>query len=208
MIGQVFGRWTVISAAEPASFPTKKVSKRWMCRCACGEERAVAQLSLRNGRSSSCGCYNREMSSIKGKTHGLTDSPEYVCWQSMRQRVLNHNNHRHEAYSGRGIDICDRWSDFSLFLKDMGRRPSKLHSIDRINNDKGYEADNCRWALAGEQMVNRRCTRSVDIDGESIPLADLARQSGIPANTLRARIVDLGWPIDIALSTPVRPKAR
>lgn len=208
MIDQQFGRWTVIGSADPASYITKKSVPRWLCRCACGIERAVTQMSLRNGKSSSCGCLNKERSSLAHKKHGLSYSTEYTCWQSMRQRALNPNNERHASYFDRGISVCERWNDFEAFLLDMGPRPSPSHSIDRIENDDGYHPDNCRWALPREQTANRRCTRLVNVDGLDIPLSALATKCGIPANTLRARIIDLGWSLEKAMAEPVRAKSR
>lgn len=211
-IGQQFGRWSVMKAAEPNyhtdKFGVVRIKRKWKCQCLCGTERVVLEHSLRNGTSVSCGCFNKEMSSIKGKKHGLTESSEYVIWQSMRQRVKNPNNRRHASYSGRGIDICARWEDFEAFLKDMGPRPSTLHSIDRIDNDKGYSPDNCRWATPKQQMANRRNSLYVEYKGETLVMAELARRCGIPANTLRARIVEKGWDINRATTQPVRYKRK
>lgn len=98
--------------------------------------------------------------------------------------------------------MCQEWSeDFVVFLADMGKRPSKLHQLDRRDNDGNYDPSNCRWSLPAAQMVNRRNTRMV---GEQ-PLAVLAKHYGIPANTLRARVLK-GWDLQDALTRPVRPK--
>lgn len=207
MIGKRFGRWVVTAVGAPQVFPTKTVP-RWHCVCDCGTERLVTAVSLKNGRSSSCGCYNREVSSDTHRRHGMTNSPEYIAWQSMRQRALNLNNPRHRDYSDRGIGICSKWESFEAFFEDVGPRPSARHSIDRIDNDKGYSPENCRWALPHQQMVNRRCTRFIEYKGEIFPLATLANQFSVPKNTLRARIVELGWPVERALKAPVRPKSR
>lgn len=132
--------------------------------------------------------------------------PEYHVWKALRARCYNPKNPRFEDYGGRGIKVCDRWRhDFSAFLADMGRRPPGC-SIERKNNDLGYDPDNCRWATSAEQMINRRNTRMVDYHGEIIPLATLTKRFKIPANTLRARVL-ANWDIDEALSMPVRPKA-
>ena len=141
-----------------------------------------------------------------GGTLGGKESPEYCAWKAMRARCLNPRNKRFAQYGGRGIKVCDRWKDFKNFLADMGLRPSARHSIDRIDNDRGYEPGNCRWALPHQQMTNRSMTRFVVVDGQSVPLATLARQHGIPLNTLRFRVL-AGWDIKRALTQPVRPKA-
>ncbi|EDW0964039.1 hypothetical protein ACKGF3_000097 [Salmonella enterica] len=211
-IGQQFGRWTVLCPSEPKThtdkFGTVRTKRKWKCICSCGTERSVLEHSLRHGLSVSCGCFNKEVSSIKGRTHGLTETAEYVAWQCMRQRVKNPNNRRRKSYSGRGIDICERWDDFTNFLADMGQRPSNNHSIDRVDNNKGYSPENCRWATPKEQMANRRKSLYVDYKGERMVMSELARRCGIPANTLRSRIIEKGWDIERATTQPVRPKRK
>ena len=84
-------------------------------------------------------------------------TPEYVAWALLRQRCNNPNNPRFSSYGGRGITVCEEWDvSFSAFLRDLGRRPSAKHSIDRINNDGNYEPRNCRWATRKQQSENRR----------------------------------------------------
>lgn len=89
------------------------------------------------------------------KTHGQWGSPEHICWASMKQRCLNPKGKRYADYGGRGIVICEKWMLFENFLADMGPRP-KGTSLDRINNDGNYEASNCKWSTAKEQIDNRR----------------------------------------------------
>jgi hypothetical protein len=91
-----------------------------------------------------------------GEGHGESRSPEYVSWQHAKDRCFNPNNHAWNRYGGRGITMCARWSrSFEQFLADMGRRPSPLHTLDRIDNDRGYEPSNCRWATKKTQTANR-----------------------------------------------------
>lgn len=209
-VGSRFGRWLVVGQAESRLYGAKE-QYRWSCRCDCGVERDVLQLSLKNGSSTSCGCFNREVSARAHTTHGATaghkKSPEYKAWSAMHERCQNPRNKRYGDYGGRGIKVCERWKSFENFLADMGERPSVRHSLDREKNDLGYDAGNCRWALPHTQMTNRSVTRFVEIEGQSVPLATLAKQYDIPANTLRFRILK-GWPLDEALSKPVRPKAK
>ena len=89
------------------------------------------------------------------KRHGMAGTPEYVAWSSMRQRCDNPNNCRYMTYGGRGIRICERWNCFENFASDMGLRPSRHHSLDRICNDGDYEPSNCRWATRSQQQRNK-----------------------------------------------------
>ena len=90
------------------------------------------------------------------RTHGKSGTPEHKSWKLMRSRCLNPRNQDWADYGGRGIAICERWSDFMCFYDDMGPRPSAKHSLDRIDNSRGYAPDNCRWATNKQQANNRR----------------------------------------------------
>lgn len=98
--------------------------------------------------------------------HGQSNLPEYYIWKCMRQRCNNANSHKYPIYGGRGIKVCERWNDFNNFILDMGRRPSKDYSIDRIDNNGNYEPYNCRWTTRSEQMKNRRKYRMIKNDSK------------------------------------------
>lgn len=134
-----------------------------------------------------------------GEVTGGVRTVEYVAWQSMRSRCLYPKDKRFKHYGGRGIGICDRWGVFENFLADMGRKPGPNHSLDRIDNDKDYCAENCRWATSSEQNRNRSNTRLVKIGDELISLAEACSRTGVNYFTAHARLRK-GLPLGQALS--------
>ncbi len=152
--GQRFGR---LIALEPVKLKPKQM--HWRCRCDCGGETVVLGHKLRWGRTQSCGCLASDILIARSTIHGHTPRgnhhPLYASWFSMIQRCYNPKNKSYYRYGGRGIGVCERWrGSFADFLADMGERPPGL-SLDRINNELGYSAENCRWSTPKEQANNR-----------------------------------------------------
>lgn len=140
------------------------------------------------------------------KTAGKYSS-EYSIWMNMRARCNNPKNNRHHRYGARGIRVCARWeADFMNFLTDMGRRPSKEHSIERIDNNGSYEPDNCRWATRSEQARNRTSSRFITIGDDTKTLAEWAEVGGISVSAAHARL-KAGWNEYDAFFKPVRGTA-
>lgn len=126
--------------------------------------------------------------------------PEYNVWKGMRARCERTTNADYPYYGGRGIRVCERWSNFLLFFADVGPRPTSQHTIDRYpNNDGNYEPGNVRWATRREQGRNKRNTRPLTYRGVTKPMSEWAEEFGLPYFTLRSRLDIYGWSLERAL---------
>lgn len=174
----------------------------WDCQCDCGNKIIARLAQLKSGNTKSCGCLNKELTvqrNIATALHGMTDSRTFVSWDSMKQRCLNTNHKSYGDYGGRGITVCERWLEsFNNFLADMGERPEGK-SLDRIDNDKGYEPTNCRWATHVEQGNNRRSSRLLTHAGKTQTAIQWAREYGLGPKTLLYRL-KAGWSLKESLT--------
>lgn len=197
--GHRFNRLIVIKRANNVGQTPK-----WECVCDCGNKSVVAGNKLKSGRIKSCGCYVRQLIGQRSKTHGLSRRPMYLVWNSMMQRCYNPKDCSYKNYGARGIYVCDRWRESPAnFIADMGVRPSPKHSIDRVDNDGPYAPENCRWATKTEQNNNLRTNRILTHNGMTQTVSVWARELGINKRTIRARLDDLGWPVEKALTATI-----
>lgn len=206
-IAKSFGRLTVIGLPFRKQYGTKGRMQLYVeCRCSCGTVKTYQLTHLKTGHTQSCGCLGREQTAERLVTHGHSRrgkrSLEYITWKNMIRRRTNPNGKDYPNYGGRGIKVCDRWSDFQNFLEDMGPRPEGM-SLDRKDPNGHYCPENCRRATDKEQCNNRRCNRLITAFGRTQTRAQWAEEIGIPYFTLRARL-DAQWPTEKALTTPVR----
>lgn len=177
--GSRFNRLTVMDRT------TRRGRKAWRCKCDCGGEVVACYADLKSGHTSSCGCIKREKDKELGDrhaTHRLTKTRVYKIWKGIAARCLNRKSPGYRNYGGRGIGVCKSWRRFENFLADMGEPPTVKHSIDRIDNDKGYSKENCRWATAIEQARNKRNTCWVFHRGQKMALRQYAEEVGVSYN--------------------------
>ncbi len=161
MSGRRFSRLLVLGASSKR---TKSKNIHWKCVCDCGNKTVVDGHNLRIGHTRSCGCLIPESIVAACKTHGLINEAEYGIWAGMIQRCYNSKRKSFKYYGGRGITVCKRWrNSFENFYSDMGKRTSKIHSIDRKRNSGNYTPANCRWATRKQQARNKRPYGSVKI---------------------------------------------
>lgn len=197
MIGQKFGRLTVISIVQGEHV-------RLACTCDCGSSKTARYDHLRSGATSSCGCLQRERASATSLQHGMSTSSEYTSWSAMISRCEDEHNLRYARYGGRGIRVCSQWREsFAGFLADMGPKPSANHSIDRIDVDGNYEPTNCRWATPVEQARNTSTNHWITVGGETLVLQDWADRLGVTQSAIRRRL-DRGMSETDAIMTPFR----
>lgn len=155
--GDKFGRLEIIKEVDRYLKPSGQPVRQFLCKCECGVEKIIKFDYLRCGSTKSCGCYNIELIKERSIKHGKTGTTEYRSWMHMKERCYNPNTHQFKYWGGRGIKVCDRWLEsFQNFIDDMGHKPSKTHSLDRIDFNGNYEPSNCRWATPNQQSQNRR----------------------------------------------------
>lgn len=205
LTGQKFWRLTVIQYLG-----RQHHSSLWLCECECGTRANVQSGALKNGDIKSCGCWQRDrmrgLNFKHGERGGLlrkTVTAEYKCWSSMLDRCYRPATRGYEWYGGRGIKVCPEWTgNFAAFLRDVGRKPSRRHSLDRVDSNGNYEPGNVRWATHKQQARNRSNNRVVEFRGQNLTLVEAAELAGIPYKTVKGRLGH-GWTLLAALDRPV-----
>ena len=158
LTGKKFGRLTVICEADQ-----KWGHRHWRCSCECGRECVAAGTELKRSRTRSCGCVHKEKMT-HGECADLGKFREYRIWRDMKSRCSNPKATGYGYYGAKGITVCPEWrKSFEQLLSDMGRAPTKFHSIDRMDPTGGYEPGNCRWATPREQAANKEHWRNLEI---------------------------------------------
>lgn len=192
LAGREYGRLTVVSLAGQRP---RSGESLWACRCVCGTEKVVSTGKLQSGNTRSCGCLHDEMASARWRTHGQKKHHLYETWSGMRKRCNNAASAIYRHYGGRGIEVCDRWNDFALFLADMEPTWAPGLSLDRIDVNGNYEPSNVRWATKTEQANNRRDNIVMVTPEGQKTICLAAREAGLSFHTVYARR-ERGWPDD------------
>lgn len=211
MTGQRFGRLVVIKHLGKLTSGGSGLHY-WLCKCDCGNETSVYGGHLRLGRIVSCGCYCRERTT----THASCKHQLYRVWRGMIHRCHNEQSPEYANYGGRGVVVCQGWrSSPHSFFAQMGPKPTKDHSIDRINNNGNYSCGlceecrnngwplNCRWATQSEQCRNTRRNVVIRYRGESKTAVELSEITGLSHSAICNRF-HAGWTADDIVNTPAR----
>lgn len=183
LVGQRFGRLVVLE--DTKIMVPKRTQTYQKCLCDCGNIVIVPKSYLKSEHTRSCGCWVKEMHT----THGLSQSRIYKVYSGMKKRCYDKNHKLYDRYGGRGITICDQWlNDFMAFYNwSMANGYQDDLTIDRIDNDKGYSPDNCRWVTMLEQAQNTSKNVNITYKGKTQTISAWSRETGIPPNTISRR---------------------
>lgn len=164
MIGEKFGRLTVIEQDPTSTIDGKR---KWICVCDCGKRVSVIGTHLRNGNTTSCGCYKLDLLRERVTKCPNKNPHLYTAWRNMKQRCLNPHHPAFRYYGARGISVCKEWSDDYAAFQGWALNHGYLEglTIDRINNDGNYEPSNCRWVTMSVQCNNKRNNKIKDNTG-------------------------------------------
>ena len=166
-------------------------STYWRIRCDCGVAKDIAGSNIEKCKS--CGCLRYVKIGLLNRTHGQSSSSLYEVWQSMRARCERQTNQAYKDYGGRGIKVCDEWSDYVAFQRDMGPTYLPGLTLDRTNNDLGYCASNCQWVTRKVQANNRRRNVFIETPKGRMTVAAAAQEFGVEQTLLAWRVRN-HWP--------------
>lgn len=197
-----YNKLTVLEKFSHKVKPTSVSRTFAKCLCDCGKMVDLCYMDVKTGHTKSCGCWKKQrLKKLSDDTIGY--KYERIIWWNMKRRCSDPSATSYSLYGGRGIKVCDRWvCSFHDFISDIGRRPSRAHSIERRDNNGNYEPSNCFWATDKEQANNRRSSRMVTYRGETKSVALWSDELGLNYHRVRARILN-GWDAERAFNAPL-----
>lgn len=182
MIGTKYNRLTIIEEA-----PRRRYNQYFLCLCDCGVKKEIKFYDIKTGMTKSCGCLSKDVTTERNLKHSLSKHSAYHTWNGIVDRCRNPKNAMWRHYGGRGIDVCEEWLDVMSFINDMGEKPKGMQ-IDRIDNNKGYYKENCRWVVSKENNRNKRTNLFISYNGETKCITDWAEVTGIHKSIIRQRL--------------------
>lgn len=206
-VGQKYGRITILEIFPYEKSMGSQRNGLVVCDCSPDKPYQMNIYNLGTGHTKSCGCFSQERAVETNTTHGYSKKDIYSIFHKMIARCYKEEVKNYHNYGGRGIKVCDRWLEpngqgFLNFLEDMGERPSKNHSIDRINVNGNYEPSNCRWATPKEQANNKQYHRFITANGKTQNLSQWSKEIGIESSVILGRL-KLGWTEETAINIPL-----
>lgn len=204
IIGKQFSEWTVIEYYGR----NKQGAHYYTCKCSCGNVKNVNRSHLINGNTANCGCKRLKSNADRFKTHGLSGDRTWRIWKGIKSRCYNQNTRSYKNYGARGIRMSEEWyASYPTFLSDMGKCPSDLHSVDRIDNNGDYCKENCRWATTKEQCNNTRRNVFLEYDGRVQTISQWAEENGIKCERICDRL-SRGWSNEQAITLPINSRVK
>ncbi len=202
--GEIIGNCTFIQDE-----PDIKRQRRALFKCVCGKPFSASISHVKRGGIKSCGCMTNELRSLGIRKHGAClnngRTKEYTAWSSLKARCTVPTHAFFPNYGGRGITVCQRWLEsFDNFLEDMGLCSDPKLSIERIDNNKGYSKENCKWGTKMEQLMNRRNTKLYEYNGEKKSLKEWSIIFNISEDTLWGRVNKIKMPFERAITLKIR----
>lgn len=183
--GDKIGLMTLVRLHEKVSYGANK----WVVLCDCGKESVKSASDFWKLQACSYTCPLHKTRAVYPKN----TKKERHAWLDIKSRCFDPNHASYHLYGGRGITMCGEWADnFVAFYRHIGPAPSRKHSVDRIDNDKGYEPGNVRWATQKVQSNNRTNTVLITANGKTQPLAVWAEELGQAHSKLYWRYTH-GW---------------
>lgn len=195
LTGQRFGRLIVLERAVDRQTIGGETKRQWLCRCDCGKLIVASTMNLRKGDTKSCGCLKDECTKGRMTQHGESGTRLHNIWKAMRKRCRNERNSDYAYYGGRGIHVCTDWDESYEAFRDWAYKNGYEDglTIDRIDVDRDYEPENCRFVDMKTQCNNRSNSRLITFNGETHTIAEWSEITGIKYHTLYMRIEEYGW---------------